>query len=531
MRKKRLDNLKQYWGVPSKEVYSKEQFSKIEKYFVSKHKDDYSLDQVTWDDLDMDSIFSLLNHTSSSIGEEYLYDVLHRQMVGQGELDQREQLILLFESEEDIRYQTMGALRRMGKTKKISIFEYIMKSQERLHLNPKLDLFCGVGFLGSFISLFQSFGSYKWKLPLFVFFVAFNIISYYRKKAKVFDYMYIYAYILRMMDAGKSILKLEHEILAPYQQRIKSALKGLGKFQRGSFLVQAGNFSGDPLDIFMDYLRMLLHFDLLKLVSMGREIGRHQYELVVLYEELGKLDAMISVAGFREYLKGDYSIPVFLEQKNPFLAMEELYHPLILHPVKNSIVLQGDIMLTGSNASGKSTFLKAVAINAILAQTINTALAKKYEGVFFKTVSSMSIRDNILYRESYYVAEIKNLKRILDGFTKEVPTLCFIDEVLRGTNTIERISAASEILKKISTSNAVCLVATHDGELTKLCEDYYTNYHFSEKIEEGDVVFDYCLKPGVATSSNAIRLLEAFGFDSDIIEAAKARMEMLLHGG
>ena len=110
----------------------------------------------------------------------------------------------------------------------------------------------------------------------------------------------------------------------------------------------------------------------------------------------------------------------------------------------------------------------------------------------------MALRDNLAGGESYYIVEIKALKRILDMTeqrTKEntPPVLCFVDEVLRGTNTVERIAASSQILRSLSERGVLCFAATHDIELTELLKDYYTNYHFAEEICDGDVVFNYQL--------------------------------------
>ena len=103
------------------------------------------------------------------------------------------------------------------------------------------------------------------------------------------------------------------------------------------------------------------------------------------------------------------------------------------------------MLLTGSNASGKSTFLKSVALNAILAQTIYTVMADSYRAPYFRIYSSMALKDNLMGNESYFIVEIKSLKRIYESADEKVPMLCLIDEVLRGTNTVERIAASSQI--------------------------------------------------------------------------------------
>ena len=121
----------------------------------------------------------------------------------------------------------------------------------------------------------------------------------------------------------------------------------------------------------------------------------------------------------------------------------------------------------------------------------------------------MALRDDILSQESYYIVEIRSLKRILDlTRSSELPVLCFIDEVLRGTNTVERIAASSRILQAIAEQGGLCFAATHDIELTYLLEKEYDNYHFEEQVEDDKVTFDYCLREGRACTRNAIRLLK-----------------------
>lgn len=189
--------------------------------------------------------------------------------------------------------------------------------------------------------------------------------------------------------------------------------------------------------------------------------------------------------------------------------------------MKNSIQTSRSVLLTGSNASGKSTFLKTIAINQILAQTICTCLADRFETNWFRILSSMALKDNILGEESYFVVEIKSLKRIFDSLDHEIPVLAFVDEVLRGTNTAERIAASSQLLKSLAHKNALVFAATHDMELTTLLEQDMENYHFEEHVEGNNVLFDYKLREGRAYSRNAIALLRSYGFDPEVTEAAE----------
>ena len=125
------------------------------------------------------------------------------------------------------------------------------------------------------------------------------------------------------------------------------------------------------------------------------------------------------------------------------------------------------IGVVGPVRTGKSTFIKAIALNCILAQGLNTALCSSYKCKFSKVVTSMAIKDDILEGDSYFIAEIKSLKRLLNSLNGEIRVLAFIDEILKGTNTVERIAASASILDYGKESKAKILVATHDMELRR----------------------------------------------------------------
>ena len=130
------------------------------------------------------------------------------------------------------------------------------------------------------------------------------------------------------------------------------------------------------------------------------------------------------------------------------------------------------------------------------------------------------------------MVEIRAIKRILDAVEEsEGKIICFVDEVLRGTNTVERIAASTQILKSMCGPKILCFAATHDIELTELLKEEYENYHFEEDIREGDVVFPYQLMKGKASTRNAIRLLEMMGYDEDIVRQASSRAEYFVNTG
>ena len=298
-----------------------------------------------------------------------------------------------------------------------------------------------------------------------------------------------------------------------------------------------GSVSSNPLEILFDYVRMIFYLDLIKFNQMLHMVQKHLSEIDRMATVIGELETAIVIGEYRTGLKGEYCVPELLSGNgdDTFLKLEQLYHPLLNEPVKNDIEVKKGVLLTGSNASGKSTFLRAVALNAILAQTIHTCMARAYRGGMFYIYSSMSLQDDLVSGDSYYMVEVKSIRRILkevqeagkDG--KQV--LCFVDEVLRGTNTVERIAASTQILKALADRNAICFAATHDLELTKLLDGIYDNYHFEEEIADEDIFFPYRLQKGPAVSRNAIALLKVLGYDEALVKDAEAMAEDFLNTG
>ena len=289
------------------------------------------------------------------------------------------------------------------------------------------------------------------------------------------------------------------------------------------------------MEVLFDYLRMLFYMDLIRFNKALHDLRRYMSEVDRLITVVGQLECAVAVGSFRKSLGENWCEPKLCEEagKDLFLRAEELYHPLLQNAVPNDLYAKRGVLLTGSNASGKSTFLRAVAVNALLAQTVHTCAAAKYEAPFYRIYSSMSLRDDLTGGDSYYMVEIKSIKRILDQARQKEgsPVLCFVDEVLRGTNTVERIAASSRILQSLTGEKVLCFAATHDIELTHLLEDSYENYHFEETIEDGDISFNYLLKKGRAQSRNAIRLLEVMGYDEQVIREAEALAERFLETG
>jgi len=356
-------------------------------------------------------------------------------------------------------------------------------------------------------------------MMFFFFLILYNIVAYFKDKAYLEPYLLSLRYLFKIMDYGKEMMDVLPEEWEMEREEIKKILISMNKIRKNSYLVMSpGRLGGEGLELILDYLRMCFHLDIIKFNKMLLQLQNYENEIWKMYEIMGKTDACIAITCYRAFLPENCN-PKF--QEIPKIIMEDGYHPLIENAVANSLDMRQNVLLTGSNASGKSTFLKTVGVNVLLAQTIHTCMAKDFTMPFCKLYTSMSLKDSIALKESYYMAEIKAMKRILDSANRENMVVCMVDEVLRGTNTVERIAASTQILKSLTKENVLCMAATHDVELTRTLEKEYDNYHFEESMDQDDVRFSYCLKKGKANSSNAINLLEHLGYDENLVIKAR----------
>jgi DNA mismatch repair ATPase MutS len=520
--------LKDDWGTIPETDYTSEKMNSIKSFYLSQQDEYMDVDDITWNDLDMDEIFRRMNNTQSSLGEEYLYALLRKPCFSTEELVERNRLIEYFKSNNNERVKVQTKLNKVGKLRKISAFEYISKLSEE---EPTSNLPHYLMALGLLLSIILVFINPSIGVASTLFFMAFNIFSYYKYKARIENFIIIIAFQLRLLDSIEGLMKISIPDIDTYTKSLASDLKTFRQYKRGSSIVVARNVSGSILEAMMDYYRMIFHHDLIKYNIMLSFFKKNKEAMIRIFKIVGFLDSMIAAASFRDMVDY-YSLPkLSLDKGNPKLSVTNVYHPLIKNPVPNSINEDSCTLLTGSNASGKSTFIKSLAINAILSQTIYTSLSQEYKASYFTIYSSMALKDNILSNESYFIVEIKSLKRILDNSKGKYPILCFVDEVLRGTNTLERIAASSRILASLAKENALCFAATHDIELTYILEKHYSNYHFRERIEGNQVLFDYKLHKKRAVSKNAIKLLKLLGYSSDIIADAEASADEYMKTG
>jgi DNA mismatch repair ATPase MutS len=258
---------------------------------------------------------------------------------------------------------------------------------------------------------------------------------------------------------------------------------------------------------------MLFLMDANALYFAVRELQVHARHLLKVIETVGDIDAAIAVASFREGADG-WTRPRFVAPDKG-AAFSDPPDPLVDEAVPNSIALAPPhgVLVTGSNMSGKSTFLRTVGVNVVLAQSINTCLARGYEAPIYQIRSCIGRADDLIAGKSYYLVEVESVLALVKASEQLEPQLFIFDELFRGTNAVERIAAGEAVLHALVSQGKphVVLTATHDVELVDLLRESYAVYHLGDAVGPDGLVFDYRLTPGPATSRNAIALLKLNG--------------------
>lgn len=523
--------LKESFGKPSQRTYEDGETEGIPRYF-EKHRDGFYLDDTTWNDLNLDMLFLRMNTAQSSAGQEYLYHMLRTPCFDRTELSKREEMIENLIREEEVRVQLQMLYLDAGRTGKYSLYDYLDfldQLGERSSL-PQIGMDLLLVPAAGLMALNPSLG-----IVAVVALLSVNIATYLKQRKVIDPYLTSFRYVFRCIRLAERLTAMKADFLEEEKEKLRDLLKRFQGLKRSaSFGMRRPGTGGSPLDLVLDYLNMMFHFDIMGFNRMLKQVRAHTGQVDGLLTVTGRLEALIAAAGFRQSLES-WCVPEQDGEEGSAgegILIRGLYHPMVTEPVKNDIAAGRGVLVTGSNASGKSTFLKAVAVNAILAQTVHTCCADRYRGGPVRVMTSMALRDDLAGKESYYIVEIRSLKRILDAAAQDGPkVLCFVDEVLRGTNTVERIAASTQILKSLNRPGVCCFAATHDIELTELLKEEYDNYHFEEEIEGGDIRFPYLLLPGKATTRNAIRLLSIMGYDDSIIRAAQRMAEQFVQSG
>jgi len=497
-------------------------FKRLESYFKSycEIEDDKDfIDDSTWKDLIMDEIYKKVDYTCSTAGEHVLYDMLRRPLKDGQHLNDRHDNIEFFRKNEAVRKNAGKILTKVGRTE----IDLTATLYSKMAYDWKEHFLCiglvslMVAVLGSFI--FIGFSEPVMMLAFMLMMV--NMAVHYKLGNKIKNRMLSVQYLGSLVNRSAGLAKA----LEGYNPKLSEELRTVGKRCEKIGKKSSVMSAIEGLDVIGDYITIIFLIKENSFYSSIGEVEKHKEDLRRLFRIFGEIDGLIAMGQYRENMTG-YCVPEFVAGSR-YLEVKEIIHPLLENPISNTMLVKDhSILITGSNMSGKSTFLRTIGVNALLAQTVMTCTCKSYKGSIFNIVTSISPEDNILGGKSYYMSEAEAIQRIIEASGSELPCLALIDEIFRGTNPVERVNAAAEILEYLENNNGLVMVATHDLELAKMVENY-AYYYFREDVDDKGLVFDYSIKTGISPTRNAVKLLGILGYPNQLIDKIEKRIDNL----
>lgn len=503
--------------------WTRSRLDKIQIYHneILEKKDAECIDNITWNDLEMDEVFLCINRTKSFIGEQLLYHRLHDVGTEQNWKIFEEKAVCL-EENETVRRKLEKKLTVIGKKEEDYHLPTFLMHTELWKIECGIWLYVLQVLLAVFLLGSIIYEHEVWIAGLLGVAIV-NLLVYLRVKQQYEVFLFSIGSLKEIIKLGKWMLDKEEcgQFINTEVRNAVEELQPITKRMLGWQSRKYAGMTGDMTAMLQDYLMGITLIDVAMFNHIMKMIHNKQDKVLFLYEFVGQMDMLLAIASYRKSMD-KWCLPEICEYGE--IVCIGVAHPLLTHPVTNDFTLKQRAMITGANASGKSTFMKALGVNVILAQTIHTCVAEYFSIPKLYVMTSMALRDDILTGESYYIREVKYLKRMLDGKRENMNTLCMIDEILKGTNTNERLAASSAILRYLAGTENFVLIATHDTELIYGMKEYYEQYFFESRIVGKDILFDYRIKKGIGGKSNAIALLELLKFPEEIVDMAKQNM-------
>lgn len=474
------------------------------------------IDETTWNELSMDEVFLKINHTRSFVGEQLLYSNMKR-MADQINEDR---VNYFMEEDKASRVETEYLLSTVGK----NIYDYSLPIvlSEPARWKMKFGNLYRILQWG-LIALLLIGGLLKSSYALFAALVVgiININIYVFTKYKYEGLLYSLGSIKRIVTAAASVCNMEWFKNRYDNAEINRSIHNMKKVIRkiANFQIRKSTLVMDFWDILRDYIIGAFLYDIVTFNAIINILQNKKEDMINIYNFLGLIDVEIAVAAYRNnaglWCRPDY------DNTSDIISMKKMSHLLLKQGVGNDVLLDKRIVLTGANASGKSTYMKAIAVNCILGQVLNTVMAEEFIAPHdIRVVSCMAMSDDILEGKSYFINELERIKMMMEEADKSGKVLLLFDELLRGTNYSERVAIAEAILNKLKDTNAFVIIATHDIKLAKLIKNDYESYFFDSKVTGNVLTSDYKLQKGVAGNKNAIKLLGVAGFEPAIRKRA-----------
>lgn len=524
-RKKRtLTNLESSFGKIKTQGFN---FDLINKYHERKNKSNIfqTLSDQTCNDLDFDLFFCFVDRTSSKIGQQYLYHQLKTIDIDQKFAHQEEVIKYLYENPKE-RLNLQYKLNKLNNQQSCYIADLF---QEEIEPKSKWYFLFPILSLIAFISIILSFLNPTFFLIL-LFLFPLHLLIHYGLKRKTNLFLNSVPSLLALGAIAKNLSK--HSILKDSTPGLEGAIRTISFIRRKmSFFKLEQKVDSDMEAAYwflLEIIKITFLLEPLLLFSSLDKIRGKSDDIERVFCYVGKIDTYLSIASLRKGLN-KFCIPTF-EKNLTHVQFKDLRHPLVSDCVSNSIRTSASILLTGSNMSGKTTFIRSIGLNYISGMTLNTCFASAASLPIAKLYSVIRIEDDLMDSSSYFYKEVDEIKNIVQQSSKEYCSIILLDELFKGTNTIERIASAKAVLSYLQKQNCQIFVSTHDIELTSMLDNQFKLFYFTENIIDSKIHFDYKLKEGILEYGNAIRILEINKYPKEITASANAIVSNMKRG-
>lgn len=505
--RKAMDELRAQWGKPGAK-----DGSRASEYFdLVRHADGCGcVDDKTFADLELAAIFSRLDTTVTPVGSQVLFRQL-RKYATPDQLANRYPHYAELQSSVTLREALQRALLPLKDDADASIAEFIF-GELPAALNHQ-----GLMFLWSLLSVvvLSAVIAFSWSIWIWIAMVLVNVGVMYRDYYRTLRDGETLKGCLRLVKVADD-LALGDKYGSPIPQLTRLA----DERRNRNKVVRTLRWRSILKIPFMEPVVALVNaaflLEMLVHVRTMKQFSRVRHKLSASFELVGELDAAIAIASWLAYCP-THCRPALADR--PVLEITDGRHPLLTDGVANSILLdRRSALITGSNMAGKTTFIKMIGVNALLAQTLGFCLAAKATIPRAGIMASIQARHSVRSGKSHYFSEVETIQSLLAQKEQGGCTIFVIDELFSGTNTRERLAIGRAVLESLSHFSLV-LATTHDVELQSVLNDHYDLYHFQESPDV-DGFFDYRLRLGPTTECNAIRLLKEVGFPGEIIANA-----------
>ena len=492
--------------------------SEISGYLHFKEKcDKLILPANSAEDLNLNELFERLDNCHSCIGQQYLYYFL---LSGKASgADQQEKLITSLSSDAVLYHFLTEALSKLKHPDAYSITSILENPVINM---PKKEKWC-IGicrFLPLlFLALLLSTHSLLILIPLICSFLA-NTFLHYRNKTKIQEYFFSIPQLLQLIKKAEQLAQRPE--LAATNPEITSDLqvvKGLKRYiSYFRFNLRLESDMAIIAYLIAEQVRIFFLHEAYAVSRVSYLLKDKIGAIHNIYRFIGFLDVIVSIAELRKTLPY-YCLPK-KNKEGERLCAQAVYHPLIEDCVANDLILQDkSALITGSNMSGKTSFIRTIGINLLTAKVLHTCFAQCFEiDTDLALLTSIRQNDSLTEGKSYFMQEVLTIKDFVSRSNGNCMFL--LDELFKGTNTKERIAITKAVLSWLAEKGNLVFTSSHDTELSDLLGDKYELYYFCEAVKDDTLYFDYKLKAGITTERNAIKLLESCGYPPELIQSA-----------